>query len=241
MTGQLLDRRLRAVARAWLAGRRATAPRLPAVEGPGVVLAGSCADRLDRTAARLERERPVHWIDVERAIDGVDVIGEALDWALAALRGPVAIATSAHAPVIERVQARIGRHEAAALAEDILGRLAVAALRRRAGVKRFVISGGETSGSVLEHLAIDRLQVGLYRPAAARAVTLGAAPLALCLKSGKLGPIDMLLPCCRAWRRGRADGPSYILRITAPTRARNPTMTTTQSPHTLAEDALRQA
>jgi len=183
----------------WLApGDRA--PRLPAVEGPGVVLAGSCADRSIEQLRAFERERPVHWIDVERAIDGADVIGEALDWALAALpQGPVAIATSAHAPVIERVQARIGRHEAAALAEDILGRLAVRL--RDAGVKRFVISGGETSGSVLAHLAIDRLQVGPYAgPGIARAVTLGAAPLALCLKSGKLGPVDMLLPMLQSMR-----------------------------------------
>jgi uncharacterized protein YgbK (DUF1537 family) len=172
----------------------AALPPLPAVHGPGVVLAGSCADRSIEQLKAFEQERPVLWIDVERAIDGVDVAAEAAAWAAERLaEGPVAIATSAQAQTVERVQARIGRHEAAALAEDILGRIAVRL--HTAGVKRFVISGGETSGAVLDHLKLDQLQVGPYiAPGVARAVAAGASPIALCLKSGKLGPVDMLLP-----------------------------------------------
>jgi uncharacterized protein YgbK (DUF1537 family) len=65
-----------------------------------------------------------------------------------------------------------------------------------------VISGGETSGSVLDHLGITQLQVGPYeRPGVARAVTTDAQPLALCLKSGKLGPVDMLLPMLQSMAR----------------------------------------
>ncbi len=178
----------------WLARESAVAP-LPAVAGPGVVLAGSCADRSIAQLRAFERDRPVHWIDVERALDGTDVVAEALDWSLRQLPdGPVAIATSAPADTIGRIQARLGKHEAAAVAEDILGRLAQRL--RRAGVTRFVVSGGETSGAVLAHLGIDRLQVGPYAgPGIARAVAQdGDAFLALCLKSGKLGPEDMLLP-----------------------------------------------
>lgn len=167
---------------------------LPAVQGPAVVLAGSCADRSLEQLRALGAQRPVRWIDVERALDGADVVAETLAWARTHLaEGPVAMATSAAPEVIERIQARIGKHQAAALAESILGRLAVAL--RDDGVTRFVVSGGETSGSVLEHLGITRLRVGAYeRPGVARAVTTDAQPLALCLKSGKLGPVDMLLP-----------------------------------------------
>ncbi|MES2532753.1 MAG: 3-oxo-tetronate kinase [Pseudomonadota bacterium] len=181
----------------WLASESAVAQvaQLPAVDGPGVVLAGSCADRSIAQLHAFARDRPVHWIDVERALDGADVVADALDWSLQKLQsGPVAIATSAQADVIERIQVRVGKHEAAGIAEDILGRLA--RRLRDAGVTRFIVSGGETSGAVLAHLGIDRLQVGPYAgPGIARAVAHdGKSQIALCLKSGKLGPEDMLLP-----------------------------------------------
>lgn len=108
----------------WLAPEAKAAP-LPAVAGSGVVLVGSCADRSIEQLRAFERERPVRWIDVEQAIDGADVVGDALVWAQENLpRGPVTIATAVQTGVIERIQERLGRHEAAALAEDLLGRLA---------------------------------------------------------------------------------------------------------------------
>lgn len=171
------------------------ATQLPAIAGPGVVLAGSCADRSIEQLHAFAQERPVRWIDVEQAIDGADVVGDALAWALEQLpQGPVAIATSARADIVERIQARLGKHEAAAFAEKILGQLA--RRLRDAGVTRFVVSGGETSGSVLAHLGIEQMQVGPYAgPGIARGVAHdGDGPIALCLKSGKLGPADMLLP-----------------------------------------------
>ncbi|MDB5819055.1 MAG: serine kinase [Rhizobacter sp.] len=177
----------------WLSSD-AVASELPSVNGPAVVLSGSCAERsLDQLLA-FERERPVLRLDLERAIDGVDVVAEAMGWACSALaHGPVAIGTSAPPDQVARVQARIGKHEAAALGEGILGRLAARLVE--AGVRRFVVSGGETSGSVLEHLGVGRLQVGRYvAPGVARAVSTGETPIAFCLKSGKLGPVDMLLP-----------------------------------------------
>ena len=177
----------------WL-GRGSASTTLPSVGGAAAVLAGSCAERTIEQLRAFEQHRPVLWIDVERAIDGVDAISEAVAWALAHLgTGPVAVATSANATTVARVHARLGLHEAATLAEDILGQVAVRL--HAAGVQRFVVCGGETSGSVLKHLELEELHVGPYiRPGVARAVSSGKAPIALCLKSGKLGPVDMLLP-----------------------------------------------
>lgn len=181
----------------WLEGAR-TATILPALQGAGAVLAGSCAGRTIEQLRAFEQQRPVWWIDVQRAIDGVDVVAEAIAWARRHLdQGAVAIATSADADTVARVHARLGRHEAAMLAEDILGRLAVSL--HAAGVRRFVVCGGETSGAVLEHLNLEELHVGPYlAPGVARAVSQGETPIALCLKSGKLGPVDMLLPMLAA-------------------------------------------
>jgi uncharacterized protein YgbK (DUF1537 family) len=122
-------------AQGWLAANAPPPAPLPAVQGPGVVLAGSCAGRSLEQLQAFGAERPVRWIDVERAADGADVVAEALAWARTHLaEGPVAIATSAAPEVVARVQARLGRHEAATLAEDILGRLATGL--RAAGVRR---------------------------------------------------------------------------------------------------------
>lgn len=167
---------------------------LPAVRGPGVVLAGSCAERTLEQLREFERNRPVYWIDLERAIEGADVAADAVRWARERIQdGPVAIATSAQAHDVMRVQARLGRLVAATLAEDLLGR--IAADLHAAGVRRFVVAGGETSGSVLRHLQTQELHVGPYLgPGVARAVTPGDDPVALSLKSGKLGPVYMLLP-----------------------------------------------
>jgi uncharacterized protein YgbK (DUF1537 family) len=172
---------------------RATAPELPAVKGPGVVLAGSCAERSIEQLHAFAQQRPVYWIDIERAAEGLDVVAEALAWARAHIgQGPVAIATSAPAEEVARIQASLGKNGAATLAEDILGR--IAASLHASGVRRFVIAGGETSGAVLRHLGQQELRVGPFlAPGVARAVTVGDDPIALCLKSGKLGPVDMLL------------------------------------------------
>ncbi|MBN9023068.1 MAG: four-carbon acid sugar kinase family protein [Rhizobiales bacterium] len=177
---------------------------LPAVDGFGVVLAGSCAERSLEQLAEFERHRPVLRIDVGAIADPEAEIARASDWAMAHLAdGPVAIATSAPVDEVRVAQEKLGVAGAAAAAEAVLGGLAVA-LRTR-GVRRFLVAGGETSGSVVERLGIDRLHVGPYRgPGIGRAVSEGAEPLALSLKSGKLGPVDMFLPTLESMRATEA-------------------------------------
>jgi uncharacterized protein YgbK (DUF1537 family) len=179
--------------RGWLNDAPAKRP-LPAVESPGVVLAGSCAERTLEQLAVFEQARPVYRIDIASAGSVEEAVGAALDWAATHLgSGPVSIATSAAPEQVSAAQARFGREGAAAFAEAILGRLAVE-LRKR-GVRRFLVAGGETSGTVVEKLGIDRLRIGAYQgPGIARATTEQGEVIALSLKSGKLGPPDMLLP-----------------------------------------------
>jgi uncharacterized protein YgbK (DUF1537 family) len=189
--------------RRWV-GEESRKRSLPAVNGAAVVLSGSCADRTLEQLAAFERERPVHRIDIT-VVDGVDTaIGAALDWARGRLdAGPVAFATSASPADVRIAQDKYGREGAAKLAEDILGGLAVAL--RQAGVRRFLVAGGETSGTIVERLGIDRLRIGAYQgPGVARATTEEVAPSALCLKSGKLGPVEMFLPTLQSMTRAEA-------------------------------------
>ncbi|TPI59279.1 four-carbon acid sugar kinase family protein [Mesorhizobium sp. B3-1-7] len=173
---------------------------LPAVESPGVVLAGSCAERTLEQLAVFEQARPVHRIDIA-SVGSVDAaVEKALAWAGTHLDdGPIALATSVGPEQVGAAQARHGREGAAAFAEAILGRLSVE-LRKR-GVRRFLVAGGETSGSVVEQLGIDRLRIGAYQgPGIARATTEDGEIVALSLKSGKLGPVDMFLPTLESMR-----------------------------------------
>jgi uncharacterized protein YgbK (DUF1537 family) len=171
------------------------------IDGPAVVLAGSCAERTLEQLVHFARHRPVLAIDLLKAMDA-DPVPAAVEWAAAHMAaGPIAIATSAAPAAVTQARERLGRAGAAALAEDILGRLA-AALRDR-GARRFLVAGGETSGAVLSHLDIRRLAVGPYqRAGVAGAVSTGSTPIALCLKSGKLGPPDMFLGTLEEMRMG---------------------------------------
>lgn len=185
--------------RGWLDDAPPKRP-LPAVDSPGVVLAGSCAERTLEQLEVFERSRPVYRIDIASADDVDSTVAAALDWATPRLGdGPVSIATSAGPEKVASAQARLGREGAAAFAEAVLGRLAME-LRRR-GVRRFLVAGGETSGTVVEQLGMDRLRIGAYRgPGIARATTEEGEVVALSLKSGKLGPPDMFLPTLESMR-----------------------------------------
>ncbi len=175
------------------------------VSGPGVVLSGSCAERTLEQLADFERYHPVLRMDMT-AVEGPEAaIQAAMAWALPRLEtGPVGISTSAAPEAVAAAQARYGREGAAALAEKILGNLAVAL--HRAGVRRFVVAGGETSGSVVEHLGIRRLNVGPYGgPGIGTATTEDADPVALCLKSGKLGPVDLFIRALAAMENPESE------------------------------------
>lgn len=175
----------------WL-GHGNTPAGLPAVRGPGVVLAGSCAEQTRRQLAHFEQTHPVLHLDLQAYARGHDVVAEALAWAQARCGAqPVALSTAAAPDAVALLQEQLGVARVAALAEDLLGRIAHGL--RAAGVRRFVVAGGETSGAVLAHLGVARLQVGPFAgPSLPLALDTRDAmdPLVLCLKSGKLAGLD---------------------------------------------------
>jgi 3-dehydrotetronate 4-kinase len=164
---------------------------LPKPAGPGAVLAGSCAERTEAQLEAFGRRHPVLRLDPEQLMQDDTAVAEALDWAVARLAGgPVAIATTNPPAEVARLQARFGRHRLARRIERALGRIAGGL--HAAGVRHFVIAGGETSGAVLDALRVSALDVGPYEaPGIARAASRGGDPVLFHLKSGKLGPVDM--------------------------------------------------
>ncbi|MDR5699389.1 3-oxo-tetronate kinase [Agromyces aerolatus] len=170
--------------------------------GPGVVLAGS-ASAATRTqlAHAVAAGLPVHRLDVD-ALDAS--VERAFDWASGCLaHDPASTPVIAPEETGGRVDATTesGSARAAAL-EAAFGELA-----RRfadAGIRRFIIAGGETSGAVVNALGVGELAVGepispgLAWTFGTARTSGGPATIALALKSGNFGHDDVFLD---AWRR----------------------------------------
>lgn len=172
--------------RAGLLPARTDAAEVPAVNGHGVVLAGS--------ASRATNGQVAHWIAQKRPALRIDPLrlarGEAVaDEALAFARdhdGPVLIYATAQPEQVKAVQAELGVARAGELVEHALA--CIAATLKARGTRRFVVAGGETSGAVVQALGVQSLRIGRQiAPGVPATVTLDAEPLALALKSGNFG------------------------------------------------------
>lgn len=189
------------------------AASLPAVEGPAAVLAGSVADRTVDQLDRFARHNPLLAIDLAGAFAGQDVVAQARAFAKRHLPDAmVAIATTAPQSTVEALQQAHGREAVAAKAEAILAEIA-GILVREFAVRRLVVAGGETAGSVVKALGIDRIAMGAYEgPGLSRAIAhlpgLPDDPLALMLKSGKLGGPDIFADVLEDMTRPTSTSPA---------------------------------
>jgi uncharacterized protein YgbK (DUF1537 family) len=169
--------------------RQLDAAAVPQVDGGEVVLAGSASQATNgQVAAWLEAGRPALRIDPLALAAGEPVVAQALAFARDAGQTVLIYATSSPDEV-KAVQQRLGVERAGALVEQALGEIASGL--REAGVRRFVVAGGETSGAVVQALGVQLLQIGAQiDPGVPATVSTTAHPLALALKSGNFGGRD---------------------------------------------------
>lgn len=172
------------------------AARLEPVAGGEVVLAGSASVATNgQVAAWLEANRPALRINPLELAEGRPVVEQALAFAKSAGETVLIYATSSPEDV-KAVQQQLGVERAGALVEDALGQIARGLLE--AGVRRFVVAGGETSGAVVQALGVQLLQIGAQiDPGVPATVSSGAEPLALALKSGNFGGRDFFSKALR--------------------------------------------
>lgn len=177
------------------------ADQLEVPAGKAAVLAGSCS------AATLEQIRVMAQTHPARCIDplaeSATTVAEALAWADEHLaQGPVLLYASQPPEAVAAIQSQLGREAAGARVEGIMADLARGLVA--AGVRRLVVAGGETSGAVVQALAIPGLRIGpQIDPGVPWTTTLGDIPLALALKSGNFGATDFFL---KAFRQLDAHG-----------------------------------
>ena len=177
----------------WMQSAALPAPQggaAPPEIGPrAIVLSGSCAAMTRAQVAVYRGRGPSLRLDpLALAKDGPD---PTVAWLQAQPAGatPMVYAT-AEPDAVRAAQDRLGVTRAGALIEDALARVALAA--KSAGIRRFVVAGGETAGAVTRALGVTRLEIGAeIAPGVpwcfARS---GEETIALALKSGNFGAED---------------------------------------------------
>ncbi|HVW51815.1 MAG TPA: 3-oxo-tetronate kinase [Trinickia sp.] len=191
--------------RAGLLEATAEPARLPAVDGPAVVLAGSVSKATNVQVAEWRASRPALRIDPRALARGEAVVEQALAFVEAHLHGeqpqPVLIYATATPDEVKDIQAELGV-AAGALVEEALASIAQQLKAR--GVRKFVVAGGETSGAVVQALGVQILQIGpSIDPGVPLTVNVGTEggsghePLALALKSGNFGSVDFFAKALR--------------------------------------------
>nr|WP_314570712.1 3-oxo-tetronate kinase [uncultured Pseudomonas sp.] len=165
------------------------AAAMPIIEGRAVVLAGSTSKATNgQVAAWLEAGRPAFRIDPLAIARGEPVVAQAV--AFADRDEAVLIYATSSPEQVAAVQRELGAEQAGAMIEKALGE--VAAQLQDGGWRRFVIAGGETSGSVVQALQVKGLRIGRQiDPGVPATVAFGGTTaLALTLKSGNFGSVD---------------------------------------------------
>ena len=163
---------------------------LPKLAGGTVVLAGSCSAATRRQVGRMSARCPSFWIDPQALASGKLSIAGIIQWAAERVNAsPVLIYSTAEPEQVAAVQAQLGREAAGHLIEQSIGELALRL--RQAGVRKFIIAGGETSGAVMAALKIRSLRIGPeIAPGVPWTVCEDEPQLCLALKSGNFGDDD---------------------------------------------------
>ncbi|MFQ3254771.1 MAG: hypothetical protein ACI9U6_003079 [Loktanella salsilacus] len=156
-------------------------------DGPALVLSGSCSAMTQKQVAAYAAANPSYQLDP--LVLDAEGVQPALDW-LAQQSGAPLVYATASPDKVRAAQDAMGGARAGSIVEEALSAIAVA--RRYAGVRRFVVAGGESSGAVTQALGVTRLHVG---PEIAPGVPWcaadsGGARVALALKSGNFGTED---------------------------------------------------
>ncbi|RUV52677.1 four-carbon acid sugar kinase family protein [Mesorhizobium sp. M5C.F.Ca.IN.020.29.1.1] len=159
------------------------------VAGPAVVLAGSCSQATLQQIAKAEQTMPVLRLDPEKLMNGREEAKLALDWAAERMaRTPVIIASSSNPDDVSRLQTRYGRDAVGQVIEQSLAAIAERLVER--GVRRLIVAGGETSGAVVDRLAIPAFGLGQEIVAGVPVLhSIGGrhGDMVLALKSGNFG------------------------------------------------------
>lgn len=166
-------------------GAKPAAPDWTPVQGPGVVLSGSCSRATRGQVETYLKEHPGREVLPHYAVEGRIDIPSFVRW-VQEQDVPPLIYSSADPEDVRKAQQALGKERVAEAIEGVFSDLARALVD--AGVRRVVVAGGETSGAVVTGLQAQDLTIG---PRVAAGVPLvSTRGIAIALKSGNFGGPD---------------------------------------------------
>ena len=171
------------------------ADQLPPPSGYQAVISGSCSVATNQqVAVWRDAGLPALAIDPLGLANGTTTADAAADWARQHLpKGPVLVYATAAPEAVREILAQLGVAAAGALVESALSRIAVSLIEN--GVRQLVVAGGETSGAVVQALAVARMAIGPQIDpgvpwTCVNAAAAGDEIVHVALKSGNFGTPD---------------------------------------------------
>ena len=163
---------------------------IPRLGGSAAVIAGSCSAATRGQVRRMAQAHPSFRVDPLDLIDDQPVVERAVEWALGEMdRGPVLIYSTDAPEAVANAQAHLGPERTGKIVEEALAGIARGLYD--AGVKKWIVAGGETSGAVVEALGIKSLRIGPeIEPGVPWTISMEPEELCLAFKSGNFGAED---------------------------------------------------
>jgi uncharacterized protein YgbK (DUF1537 family) len=155
-------------------------------KGQCAVLSGSCSEATRRQIATHAGNESQYKLDVAAVMRDEVSVNELVSWLLSQNGVPM-LYSSASPKLVKSVQAEFGVNAVAAKLDRVFGEVAI--LLVDAGIERLIVAGGETSGAVVEALALSVLSIGPEIDPGVPAMRAGKT-LTLALKSGNFGSDD---------------------------------------------------
>lgn len=154
--------------------------------GKAVALSGSCSIATRGQVAKHKATNPAREVAAAEVIEGRVTAEEVAAWALSETGVPL-VYSSADPDVVRAVQDQFGREKSAEALEAFFADVARRVVA--GGATRIITAGGETSGAVVEGLALGTLEIGPEIDPGVPALRAGP-DLVVALKSGNFGAED---------------------------------------------------
>lgn len=165
-------------------------PSFQPPDGPSAVLAGSCSKATLAQIDHLKHCCPSYFINVQEELskEGLSPVIQA--WIDRHIGNPTLLLyTSVPPDTLQTIQNNFGVEASSRAAEQVLANIAEYLVNN--GVRRLIVAGGETAGSVVNRLGIQALRLGPeIDPGVPWSITMSDPYLALALKSGNFGSTD---------------------------------------------------
>ncbi|MCC8379221.1 3-oxo-tetronate kinase [Xenorhabdus sp. PB30.3] len=164
---------------------------LPSIRNKkAVILSGSCSTMTYQQVTKYQKEAPTMALDIDECINNSDYVHLLVDWVIQQpIKGLAPMLYSTQPPgVLKLIQEKHRFLQLSKIIEQIFAQIANE-LRKR-GFNTFILTGGETSGRVVQSLGIRQVEVGAVIALGVPWVYDLHSDCWLALKSGNFGEVD---------------------------------------------------